>query len=82
MTMYYLVTASCAIPLGRLGDKFGYLHVTIFCTVACCILLLSQFFIKNYVTLLIFRALTGFSTAGIIANRNTMNRILPPGDNA
>ena len=78
--MYYLVTAASAIPLGRLGDKFGYLHVMIALTAASCVFYLAQFFMKQFIPFLIFRALIGFTVSGVISNRNTMNRMLPPAD--
>ena len=80
MTIYYLTTAAAAIPLGRLGDKFGYVNVMLVLTVVCCFLYLAQFFINNFTVLLIFRALCGFFVSGTITNRNTMYRVLPPAD--
>ena len=78
MTIYYLTTAAAAIPLSRVGDKFGYVNVMLVLTVVCCILYLAQFFVNNFVTLLIFRAVSGFFVSGTISNRNTMNRVLSP----
>ena len=78
MTIFYLATASAAVPFGREGERFGYISALIFFSGVCAALYLSQYFISNFGLLLAFRFLSGLFSSGIMSSRNIMARFLPP----
>ncbi|KAH0576351.1 Major facilitator superfamily protein [Spironucleus salmonicida] len=80
LTIFYLANAASAIPLSRLGDKYGYVIVMILLLLLSFVFELTQGFAKNFITLVILRFFTGFFLSGMISNRNAMNRLLPPQD--
>ena len=38
MTIFYLATASAAVPFGRIGERFGYISALIFFSGICTVL--------------------------------------------
>ncbi|KAH0577053.1 Major facilitator superfamily protein [Spironucleus salmonicida] len=82
MTIHYIATASCAIPLGRLGDRFGYVPVIAVLALLTAGFEIGFYFAKSFIELFCVRIFVGAFSSGQISNRNSMMRILPAHEKA
>lgn len=74
-TIYYIGTAGMAVPLSFVGQRFGYVMVTLVECVLLIVLYVIAFFLDvkgTYGALVAVRFLIGCVSSGILVNRNTI----------
>ena len=79
-TSYYLGTAATSIPLSKICQMFGPVRVTFILLFITFWLYLAAFFVRDFMVLVILRAVIGATTSGFLSSRNIFISAYPSDD--